>query len=68
MDFFYIRFAIGSEIKFPKTLLKRISKNFDFDLSQKNLNNVFMLMTSLDGTLSRKEKRGEIFEWKINIS
>lgn len=68
MDFFYIRFAIGSEIKFPKTLLKRISKNFDFDLSQKNLNNVFMLMTSLDGTLSRKVKRGEIFEWKINIS
>lgn len=68
MENFYIRFAIGSEINFPEKLLKIISKNFDFDLSQKNLNNVFMLMTSLDGTLSRKVKRGEIFEWKINIS
>ena len=68
MENFYIRFIIGSEIKYPENILKIINKNFSYDLSQKNLNNVFMLMTNLDGTLSRKVKRGEAFDWKINVT
>ena len=59
MENFYINFTIGSEITYPKDLLKVISQNYEYDLSQKNLNNIFMLMTSLDGSLSRKVKRGE---------
>lgn len=68
MENFYINFTIGSEIKYPKEFLKIISQNYEYDLSQKNLNNIFMLMTSFDGSLSRKVKRGETFEWKITIS
>ena len=68
MENFYINFTIGSEITYPKDLLKVISPNYEYDLSQKNLNNIFMLMTSLDGSLSRKVKRGETFEWKLTIS
>ena len=68
MESFNINFTIGSEIEYPNNILGLLEKNFYCDLSQQNLNNIFMLMTSLDGTLSRRVKRGNTFSWKINFT
>ena len=67
MEIFLIKFNIGSKFSYSDQLIKAIKENFHYDLSDKNLNNIFILMTNLDGTLSRKIKRGELFEWRIQV-
>ena len=42
MESFNINFTIGSEIEYPKKILGLLEKNFYCDLSQQNLNNVFI--------------------------
>ena len=67
MENFSIKFNIGSKFSYPDKLIEAIEENFHYDLSDRNLNHIFMLMTNLDGTLSRKIKRGDAFEWRIQV-
>ena len=67
MENFSIKFNIGSKFSYPDNLIETIADNFHYDLSDRNLNHIFMLMTNLDGTLSRKIKRGDAFEWRIRV-
>ena len=68
METLTIIFSIGSKFSYSQDVLKVFEKEYYCDLSEQNLNNIFVLMTNFDGTLARKIKRGETFEWKIQFS
>ena len=68
MDMIIISFSSSFEIKIINNNYLKYKNKYDFDFSKDNLKNIFKKVINLDGTISRKIKRGEDFRWNISIS